>query len=180
MTADATSPAPLPDSTMCARHPDVETGLACGRCGTPICPRCLVYTPAGTRCPDCATIGRPKMYTLGALDYVRAIATAVVVGIAIGFVAALLFAPSPRVGLFSFIFAVAGGYGLGTAMAEALNLTTSRKRGRQMQIIAGGGVVLAALTRLVVSGVPSEYVVRDISGLMLVAIAVSVASSRLR
>lgn len=165
---------------MCARHPDVETGLSCGRCGTPICPRCLVYTPAGTRCPTCAAIGRPKMYTLGPLDYARAVVTAVVVGVAVGFAAALLFAPSPRIGLFSIIFAAAGGYGAGIAMAEALNLTTSRKRGREMQIIAGGGVMLAALTRLVVSGVPLEFVVRDFGGLMLVAIAVSVASSRLR
>jgi len=165
---------------MCARHPDVETGLACGRCETPICPRCLVYTPAGTRCATCATIGRPKMYVLGPLDYVRGIATAIVVGVALGFVAALLFAPTPRIGLFSIILAVAGGYGLGIAMAEALNLTTGRKRGREMQMIAAGGIVAAAITRLVLSGVPLEWVLRDFAGLMLAAIAISIASSRLR
>ncbi|MDA0301036.1 MAG: B-box zinc finger protein [Chloroflexi bacterium] len=179
MTLDATSSA-TQGPTMCQRHPDVETGLACGRCETPICPRCLVYTPAGTRCPTCATIGRPKMYTLGALDYVRAISTAVVVGLALGFVAALLLAPTPRIGLFSIILAVAGGYGLGVAMAEALNLTTSRKRGRQMQMVAAGGIVLAAITRLVLSGVPLEWALRDFAGLMMVAIAISTASSRRR
>ena len=176
MTTEGTSPGP----TMCARHPDVETGLACGRCGTPICPRCLVYTPAGTRCPTCASIGRPKMYVLGPLDYAKATVTAIVVGIAVGFVAALLISPSPRIGLFSLIFAVAGGYAVGTVIAEALNLITGRKRGREMQIVEGAGVILAAVTRIVVSGVPIEYVVRDIAGLMMVAIAVSVASARLR
>lgn len=180
MTADTTSSAPSPAPTMCARHPDVETGLACGRCETPICPRCLVYTPAGTRCPVCANIGRPKMYTLGALDYAKAIVTALVVGVAIGFASALVFSPSPRVGLFSIGFAVAGGYAVGMAVAEALNLTTSRKRGREMQVFAAAAVVLVLLTRLVVSGVPIDYLVRDISGLMLVAVAVSVASNRLR
>jgi len=84
------------------------------------------------------------------------------------------------VGLFSIGFAVAGGYAVGMAVAEALNLTTSRKRGREMQVIAGAAVVLVLLTRLVVSGVPIDYLVRDISGLMLVAVAASVASSRLR
>ena len=98
----------------------VMPGLSCGRCGTPICPRCLVYTPAGTRCPSCASIGRPKMYVLGPLDYAKAAVTAIVVGIAVGFVAALLISPIPRIGLFSLVFAVAGGYAVGTAIASGL------------------------------------------------------------
>ncbi len=39
---------------VCLRHPAVATGLRCARCGTPICPRCLVHAPVGARCPDCA------------------------------------------------------------------------------------------------------------------------------
>ena len=47
----------------CARHPQNETGLRCGRCDTPICPRCMVHAGVGIRCPECAanpqrTIGR--------------------------------------------------------------------------------------------------------------------------
>lgn len=38
----------------CARHPQTETGLRCGRCDTPICPRCMVHASIGIRCPDCA------------------------------------------------------------------------------------------------------------------------------
>ena len=188
MSSDTPPPASPPPPTggsttaptMCARHPDVETVLSCGRCGTPICPRCLVYTPAGTRCPSCAAIGRPRMYVLSPLDYARAITTALVVGIALGLVGAFVFRPTSAIGLFSLVFAVAGGYGVGTAIAEAFNLTTSRKRGREMQMIAGGGVILAAVTRLVLWGAPWEMAVRDVSGLMMVAIAISVASSRLR
>lgn len=178
MTTEATPSPPPP--TMCARHPDVETGLACGRCETPICPRCLVYTPAGTRCATCAAIGRPKMYVLGPLDYVRGIATAIVVGLALGFAAALLVGPGARIGLFSLILAAAAGYGLGIAMAEALNLTTGRKRGREMQLIASGGIVTAAVTRVILSGVPLEWVLRDFAGFMLAAVAISVATTRLR
>ncbi len=64
-----TSPVPSSDApTMCARHPDVETGLACGRCGTPICPRCLVYTAAGTRCPDCGRAPTLPIHQVGVLD----------------------------------------------------------------------------------------------------------------
>jgi hypothetical protein len=38
----------------CARHPQNETRLTCGRCSTPICPKCMVHSGVGIRCPDCA------------------------------------------------------------------------------------------------------------------------------
>src|SRR5207302_6294054 len=48
-----------PDETLrCARHPNTETVLRCGRCETPICPRCQIQTPVGARCPTCARVKR--------------------------------------------------------------------------------------------------------------------------
>ncbi len=38
----------------CAKHPNVQTALACGKCGRFICPRCITHTPLGMRCADCA------------------------------------------------------------------------------------------------------------------------------
>ena len=38
----------------CAKHPKAATRLRCGRCESPICPKCTVYTPAGTRCRPCS------------------------------------------------------------------------------------------------------------------------------
>ncbi len=177
MTTEPTSPAA---PTMCARHPDVETALACGRCETPICPRCLVYTPGGVRCPDCAAIGRPKMYVVGPLDLARGIATALVIGPLLGFLGAIVFSPRPSVGLFSLLIAALIGYGAGFVTGEALNLTTSRKRGREMQLIAGLTIAIAMIARFVIAGVSPEFLVRDISGLVMALIAVSVATSRLR
>jgi len=37
----------------CANHPTIETLVTCGKCGKPICPRCLVDTPVGQRCREC-------------------------------------------------------------------------------------------------------------------------------
>ena len=46
---------PLPEQEYgfqrCSYHPEVETGLACGKCGTYICPRCMVQTPVGAPVP---------------------------------------------------------------------------------------------------------------------------------
>ncbi len=180
MTTETSPPGGQTEPTMCARHPDVETELACGRCETPICPRCLVYTPAGTRCPACAAVGRPRMYTMGVLDYARAIATAIVVAPLLGLVGALLFRPTSAIGLFSLLFGVLGGYGAGIVVARTLDLTTGRKRGREITFVAGGAIILAALARFVIVGVPLELVIRDVSGLLMVVIGISVASSRLR
>ena len=38
----------------CTKHAKAVTRLRCGRCETPICPKCTVYTPAGTRCRPCS------------------------------------------------------------------------------------------------------------------------------
>lgn len=38
----------------CTRHTDRETRRICGRCERPFCPDCLVPTPVGGRCQECA------------------------------------------------------------------------------------------------------------------------------
>jgi hypothetical protein len=47
---------PLP--RRCTNHPDRETWIACGRCERPFCTACLVQTPAGQRCYECAGMRR--------------------------------------------------------------------------------------------------------------------------
>lgn len=44
----------------CSYHPDVETGMSCNECGKPICPREMVATPVGHKCPDCARPARSQ------------------------------------------------------------------------------------------------------------------------
>lgn len=46
-----------PPVAYCYRHPDRETLLGCGSCERPICTSCLVETPVGMRCPECARGG---------------------------------------------------------------------------------------------------------------------------
>ena len=38
----------------CYRHPDRETAVSCSMCARPICPDCMISTPVGMRCPECA------------------------------------------------------------------------------------------------------------------------------
>jgi membrane associated rhomboid family serine protease len=38
----------------CYRHPDEETRVQCSSCGRPICTKCMITSPVGMRCPECA------------------------------------------------------------------------------------------------------------------------------
>jgi hypothetical protein len=52
----------------CANHPKVETELACGRCDTPVCTRCVVHTEVGIRCRRCCSDRQERPHLLlGAL-----------------------------------------------------------------------------------------------------------------
>ena len=160
------------------RHPDVETELGCGRCDTPICPKCLVYTPVGTRCPDCARVSRLPTYNLSTPTLVRAGVAAVVAGLAIGFAWAFFNAIT---GLF---WGVPVGIGVGYAVGELVSLAANRKAGPPLQAIAVGGVVLAFLVRLGFLFAFDDWMFEtlrlDFAGFVAVGVAVFVAAGRLR
>ena len=57
MNEPSTLPPP-PTTERCYRHPDVETGVHCTRCGRPICPECMIPAPVGHQCPECVAEAR--------------------------------------------------------------------------------------------------------------------------
>ncbi len=121
----------------CARHPGVETGLRCGRCETPICPKCAVFTDVGARCPDCAPRRKLPQMELGVVWLLRAVAAAAVAGAVTG---ALWGAILPNtIGFFS----LAIGAGIGYCVGEGVSIATNRKVGTPLQVIAALGVILA-------------------------------------
>ncbi|MGE0134614.1 MAG: hypothetical protein AB7L91_10945 [Dehalococcoidia bacterium] len=168
-----------PITTYCETHPDVESELRCGRCEKLICPRCLVYTPGGVRCRDCAQLRRPVMYELSTTHYLRAAGAAVGVGVVVGIIGGLLLPPTARVPLFGLFLALFAGSGIGSLMAEAITRATRGKRGTSVQSIALGGVVVGAAVRLAVSG-QFDLVAQDLIGLFAFGIAAAVAWGRLR
>jgi hypothetical protein len=129
----------------CFYHPGTETALRCGKCERPICARCVVFTPVGARCRECARLRRLPTYTLTPLYLARAAGAAVVAGIVLGVGLALLLAfrlvPWPLTWIVPPLGLVASGYLVG----EAVSLATNRKRGPVLQGIAVAGFVLCYL-----------------------------------
>jgi membrane associated rhomboid family serine protease len=66
---DATLPPPPSPSPPvvehCYRHPSVETGVHCTRCGRPICPECMIPAPVGYQCPECVRSSRQEFHRAG-------------------------------------------------------------------------------------------------------------------
>jgi len=58
MDETTTLPPPPPTTERCYRHPNVETGVHCTRCGRPICPECMIPAPVGHQCPECVAEAR--------------------------------------------------------------------------------------------------------------------------
>ncbi|MFN8558249.1 MAG: hypothetical protein U0531_13205 [Dehalococcoidia bacterium] len=164
--------------TRCAAHPDVETGLSCSRCGTPICPRCMVQMPVGLLCRGCARERQLPMYRMDSVSLARGVGTALVVGGAVGAVWGWLLPPGfSLLGLFDLLLALFIGPPIGYAFADLLDRATRRKRGRVMQGIAVGGLVWAYVVHAVVGG---GFVPGDLFGLALTALAAFGAVGRLR
>jgi hypothetical protein len=162
----------------CATHPDVETELGCSRCGKAICARCLVHTPVGARCRECANVRRIPTYNTAPDVLVRAAAGAVSGGLAIGLVWGIF---DPLTGFFfGILMGLAVGYGIG----EIVSLATNRRAGPPLQAMAVGGVALAYVVRVVFLFTVGDWVFDDIRvdlpGLIAVTLAAFFAAGRLR
>jgi len=122
----------------CARHPEVETALRCSRCDTPICPRCLIQTPVGARCKDCARIGKNPIYTLTTGAALKAAGASIVGGIVMGLIWGFVLMP------FTFGFlSIFVGAGLGWVFTRLLEVVTRRKRGPYVVGFAVMGIAIA-------------------------------------
>lgn len=136
------------DVVHCARHPQVETAITCGRCDTPICPRCLVQTPVGARCPVCANIRKLPTVDVSPVFVARGIAAAAVSGVLAGLAWGYLLGPVRFSLILVLVIALAAGYAVGEAVSRA----TNRKRSPVLESCAVGGVIVAYLVHNLVLG----------------------------
>lgn len=121
----------------CAFHPDVDTEVSCSNCGRPICPRDMVPTPVGYKCPICAKpekgqyqFVKPRQWILGgALALLAGTGGAIVLAFFLGG------------GFFGIII----GYFWGVLTAEAARRGSGGHRGREMAMVAIAAIVIGTL-----------------------------------
>lgn len=123
------------DIMYCAKHSKTPTNVRCGRCDTPVCPRCLVFAPVGVRCRDCGKPTKLPQYQVSLPLLLRALAASLAVGGAGG--VALYFAWTYLGGFFYLIAAAGVGY----VVSEATSFAAQRKRGPALGSVAAFGTV---------------------------------------
>ena len=156
----------------CATHPDVETNLRCGKCDKPICPRCMIQTPVGARCRECARLYKLPTYRVSGFHYLRAAGAA----IGIAAVCGMLWGWLDKVIPFFYILNIVIGAAVGFACAEIIGLAVNRKRGTGLAIIAGFSVLLSYLVALLVPwGLPFSFF-----DLIALGAGIFVAANRIR
>ena len=162
----------------CATHPEIETNLKCGKCGKPICPKCMVQTPVGARCPDCARLYKLPTYRVSAKHYLRAVGTALGMAIVCGVVWGLIGSFVPFIFL-NLLLAAGAGYAIG----EVVSLSVNRKRGTGLATIAGIAVAISYLVSLFLPFAPLGFtfsLFHILFGLLALALGIYVAVTRLR
>lgn len=152
----------------CPDHPGVETNLACGRCGRPICPQCMVETPVGMRCPTCARKRRLPTYDVSPRHYLIASG----VGLAVAAACGIIWAFIPLGGFFSILIALAVGLAIGEAVSRSIN----RKRGIGLQVIGGAAMVAS----YAISNLYHMAYAASLYGLLALAAGIVVVVLRLR
>jgi hypothetical protein len=118
----------------CYRHPDRETWIRCGRCDRPICTRCAMQGPVGSRCKQCGKLAFDPLTSFTAGQLVLGISTALMGGVVGGFIAV-------RIGF----FAILVSYFAGAIIADLVGRATGYKRGPIMAAIVFGGIVAGTL-----------------------------------
>jgi hypothetical protein len=141
----------------CSFHPDVETEMSCAECGRAICPKEMVLTPVGYKCPICARPKKSQYTYVKPKQLLAAAAISAVVGVG----GAFLLSVFMRGGFFGFILA----YGWGMLTAEAARRGSGGHRGKELTIVAGIALVVGGL----ITGLP----------ILLIGVAVFGAASTL-
>ncbi|OGO20625.1 MAG: hypothetical protein A2144_03035 [Chloroflexi bacterium RBG_16_50_9] len=158
----------------CVNHPEIETNLRCGKCGQPICPKCMVTTPVGARCPKCAKLYQLPTYRVSTIFYFRAIVTALGVAVITGIIwgAISIFIPFFYLNL---VLAAGTGYAIG----EITGLSVNRKRGRGLAAIAGIAVIISYLVNILIFGGLPFNLLHIIFDLVALGLGIYVAANRL-
>ncbi len=172
------------DST-CLRHPNTLSNLRCGRCNDLICPECMVQSPVGARCPECANIGQAPIFRSTSAELTRTIGLsvgmAVVVGGIYGLIVWAMWNLPFNFQIGNVVASLIVGM-VGAPVGEFVRRAGKYKFDKRFRTIAAGTMFLVWVVGIFVStslGV-SIFLFTNIIGYIGLAIGIYVAMNRVR
>jgi hypothetical protein len=154
----------IEEQLYCANHPKQDTVLRCGKCDKPICPRCVVQTPVGMRCRECANFRRAPIYDVRPARLAAAAAAGILTAVFGGSIFFMV------VGPFMIWLSPVFGYAIG----EVVSLAANRKRGPSLQLVAFVSIVLGAIL-----GKYGPFLLAAVFGPSSIALAWSIVAQNL-
>lgn len=136
--AEPVREAPHAGELPCANHSDRLTMVRCSNCGKPICPDCMVFSPVGVKCRECAKLPRSALVTLRPERAAKAVAAGLGAGTLAGLIYTFLLGGIPFLGFFIAI-------GIGAALGEAVLRASGYYHGRETALIAVASTLWAFL-----------------------------------
>ena len=125
----------------CSFHPGVETEVRCSECDRYICPKDMVPTPVGYKCPVCAKPARSQYVVVKPGQLLRS----GIVGGAVGMFGGIVLAFVPIFGIFA-------GLIWGLATAEAARRASGGHREWAVGIVAVVAIALGGLAGFGLTG----------------------------
>ncbi|MEO5704181.1 MAG: hypothetical protein ABIZ52_06325 [Candidatus Limnocylindrales bacterium] len=165
---EGTDPDAEPDADgrmFCYRHPDRETWLRCGRCDQPICSKCAVQGPVGSRCRQCGLVKNDPLTSFTPRQLLLGLGTAAIGGVVVGYA-------SSYVGFFSILL----GYFAGRIVADTVVRAVGYKRGPVMLAIVFGGLFLGTALGYALQILPLLSTVPDQADALLPFLLQSIVS----
>jgi len=159
----------------CAYHPDVETNLRCGKCDKPICPKCMVQTPVGARCRDCAGLDKLPTFRVSTRYYLLAAGVALGMALVCGGAWGAIEWLVPIFSL-NLLLAPAAGYAIG----EVTSISVNRKRGTGLAVLGGIAVAISYAVTYFFPGVLPFGIFSVVYHIIAVGLGIFIAVNRLR
>lgn len=131
----------LPVRCQCRRK--AVTGLRCSRCDVPICPDCSGSATVGFLCRTCLRGARSPLFQVNLGSLVLAYALCLPLAAFCGW---LIVSIATGIGFFGLMIAFFYGVGMGEVALRA----TGRKRGLQVEILAGVSAAFGMLAGLAI------------------------------
>ncbi len=120
----------MDEKKYCYIHKDVETGLKCTACGKHICPKCMVQSPVGYKCKECAQPKVTHLEQISAKQYILGGLVGLISGVGCTY---FWFLFKCSLGILGY----AAAYFIGFFVAKTIVLITGHKKGLRIQILAG-------------------------------------------
>ena len=153
--------------TYCVRHKNSNTKLKCGKCENPICHICVVHSPVGIRCIECAPTKSLPTFDVPLSFLIRAMVVGSVIGILSGGIIVFLIPLINNLIYMGIIVAV------GYVVSEMISIVVNRKRGRKLKLVTTASILITWIIVSMFSVVPLS-----LFGILATAVAIYIAASR--